>query len=149
MTGTDQAAPPLDALADAFEELLAAQRRLRGRDAKLVDGISLAQLRLLRTLARDGSMPATQLASAVAISPSSLTQALDGLERRGLVERVRSTDDRRVVTVALTQEGARRSEARRAELRRVLEQTFDDLPEHDLASGARILRRYASFLDAL
>jgi DNA-binding MarR family transcriptional regulator len=95
----------LDELADAFERLFAAQRRLRGRDAMEVDGVSFAQFRLLRTLAREGPMPASRLAEAAAITPASATHTLDALERPQFVTRTRSLTDRRVVTVDLTEEG--------------------------------------------
>lgn len=139
----------LDAFTEAFEGLFAAQRRLRGRDAKEIDGISFAQFRLLRTLTRDGPMPASRLASSAGISPASTTQMLDSLEKRGLVERVRSESDRRVVTVALTPEGERRSELRRARNTKLLEESFRDIPPGDLEIGAEVLARCAAYLDAL
>jgi DNA-binding MarR family transcriptional regulator len=142
-------ASALDAFTEAFDGLFAAQRRLRGRDAKDVDGISFAQYRLLRTLARDGPMPASRLAGSAGISPASTTQMLDALERRGLVARVRSEQDRRVVTVALTEDGERRSETRRRRNQRLLEDAFADIPPEQLATGADILRRCAAYLDSV
>jgi DNA-binding MarR family transcriptional regulator len=139
----------LDAFTDAFEQLFAAQRRLRGRDAKEIDGISFAQFRLLRTLAREGAMPASKLAAHAGISPASTTQMLDALEKRGLVGRERSDEDRRVVTVALTPEGERRAEARRKRNQRLLEEVFSDLPPGELDIGADVLRRCSAYLDAL
>lgn len=139
----------LDAIADAFEELLAAQRRLRGRDAKEFDGISLGQLRVLRALQRDGAMPVNQLATAAMASPPSVTQMLDALEERELVVRTRSDADRRIVTVDLTPKGRSRAELRRAAVRAQLEQSFADVPPDDLARGAEVLRRLAAYLDAL
>jgi MarR family transcriptional regulator, organic hydroperoxide resistance regulator len=139
----------LDPLRDAFFEVFAAQRRLRGRDAKVVDGISFAQMRLLQTLARDGAMPTSQLASTVAIRPSSITQMLDGLERRGFVERTRSTTDRRVVTVTLTPSGSVQAEGRRSTQRTVFDEIFADLADGEIASGVEVLRRCAAYLDAL
>jgi MarR family transcriptional regulator, organic hydroperoxide resistance regulator len=139
----------LEELRAAFEEVFAAQRRLRGRDAKIVDGISFAQFRLLHTLVRDGPMPLSQLAATVGISSPSVTQMLDGLERRQLVERVRSERDRRVVTVELTSEGRRRGTARRSMQVRVFDSVFDDLDDDDVASGVEVLRRCARYLDEL
>jgi DNA-binding MarR family transcriptional regulator len=139
----------LDAIADAFEELLAAQRRLRGRDAKEVDGISVGQLRVLGALLREGAMPVSQLAQATLASPPSVTQMLDALQERGLVARTRSETDRRSVTVELTPTGRRRAEARRKVVRAELERTFANLPAGDYPAGAEVLRRLAAFLDAI
>lgn len=139
----------LDQLADAFEDVFAAQRRLRGRDAIDADGVSFAQLRLLRALVRDGPMPATRLAEAVAITPSTATQMVEALERRKLVRRTHSKTDRRVVTVDVTEDGRRRSEARRSANRAVFARMFAEVPSNELATGVEILRRYADYLDSL
>ena len=47
------------------------------------------------------------LAASLHLSPSGLTRRLDGLVRAGLVERVPSTEDRRVMLAALTDKGRR------------------------------------------
>jgi DNA-binding MarR family transcriptional regulator len=146
---TEHTTARLDALRDAFDEVFAAQRRLRGRDAKTVDGISFAQFRLLRMLSLGGPMPSSRLAATLGLSPASVTQMLDGLERRGLVDRSRSEHDRRVVTVALTAEGRRRAEARRAEQRRVFEAVFAGLSDEEVDCGLAVLERCADYLDAL
>jgi DNA-binding MarR family transcriptional regulator len=74
---------------------------------------------------------------------------LDSLEKRGLVDRMRSESDRRVVTVALTEEGERRAETRRARNQTLLENIFRDVDPEELAVGADVLRRCAAYLDAL
>ena len=138
-----------DDLYAAFEELFAAQRRLRGRDAKVVDGISLAQSRLLRALARDGALPAGQLAARLGISAASVTQMLDGLESRGLLERTRSDHDRRSVTIELTPAGQERAEEAREQHRRQFESALVDLSPDELEAGVDVLQRCARYLDSL
>ena len=139
----------LDDLADEFDGLFAALRRLRGRDAVLEDGVSFAQFRLLRILARDGAMAASRLAEAAAITPSSATQMLDSLEQRAFVRRTRSESDRRVVIVEVTDEGRRRSEARRTANRAEFARAFADFSESEIATGVEMLRRYSAYLDAM
>jgi MarR family 2-MHQ and catechol resistance regulon transcriptional repressor len=138
-----------DDLYDAFEALFAAQRRLRGRDARLLDGISLAQFRLLRTLARQGAMPIGQFAARVGITAAAATQLLDGLETRGLVQRTRCGDDRRVVNIDLTAEGQRRAKESLAHHRQQFEAALDGLSAAQVHAGVDVLRRCASYLDAL
>jgi DNA-binding MarR family transcriptional regulator len=82
----------------------AAQRRLRGRDAK-AGGTSFAQFQLLRRLAEVDECPASRLAADADLSPASVTQALDHLAELGLVERVRSETDRRAQNIHLTSAG--------------------------------------------
>lgn len=50
-------------------------------------------------------LTATDLAKAVGISPSGLTRTLEKLEKRGLIERLRTSEDRRLVYVKTTNEG--------------------------------------------
>ena len=52
----------------------------------------------------DGSTPA-ELARDAALDPGAMTRALDRLEAKGLVGRMRSLEDRRVVQIALTDAG--------------------------------------------
>jgi DNA-binding MarR family transcriptional regulator len=68
-------------------------------------GLTGAQLWALKTLRRDGPMPAGQLATALVVNQSSITALVDRLVRGGLVRRVRRRPDRRVVEIALTQRG--------------------------------------------
>jgi DNA-binding MarR family transcriptional regulator len=72
-------------------------------------GISLGDYGVLVQLseAEGGRLRMCDLAAALHLSPSGLTRRLDGLVRMGLVERVPSADDRRVILAALTSEGSR------------------------------------------
>ncbi|HEY1456160.1 MAG TPA: MarR family transcriptional regulator [Candidatus Dormibacteraeota bacterium] len=68
--------------------------------------ITLTQLSLLREL-RQGPKTAGRLADALGISATSATRLVDRLERRGLVDRRRDTDDRRCVEIHLAPAGER------------------------------------------
>lgn len=52
-----------------------------------------------------GSATVAELAREMQMDPGAMTRLLDRLEAKGLCKRVRSTDDRRVVNLALTPEG--------------------------------------------
>jgi MarR family transcriptional regulator, lower aerobic nicotinate degradation pathway regulator len=67
-------------------------------------GLSLTQTRLLGTL-RDREPSMNELAKLLELDKSSVTGLVDRAERRGLVERVPSTTDRRAVLVRLTDGG--------------------------------------------
>ena len=73
-------------------------------------GLGPADLRCLDWLV-DGPRTAGQLSSAAGLRPAATTAMIDRLERRGWVERVRSTDDRRQVLVQMTSEAGRRTGA--------------------------------------
>lgn len=58
--------PAVAEVLDAFAELSASQRRLRGRDALHHGGLSFAQLRVLTALEEDDGCPRTAWRSASA-----------------------------------------------------------------------------------
>jgi DNA-binding MarR family transcriptional regulator len=53
-----------------------------------------------------GEVTSARLSAAVSLSPATVTVILDKLEQRGLVERYRNVEDRRVVHSRLTAQGA-------------------------------------------
>jgi DNA-binding MarR family transcriptional regulator len=86
----------------------------------------------------------TELATTEVLAQPTVTQLVDRLEKRGLVERARDAGDRRVVLVSITVEGRETLDALRAEYRAVLRQAAGNLPEEELTALLRatgILRR--------
>jgi DNA-binding MarR family transcriptional regulator len=74
-------------------------------DAELAPyDISAAQYVILVGLA-NGVDSASGLCKGASYDPGAMTRMLDRLERKGLVQRVRCPDDRRVVKLALTEAG--------------------------------------------
>jgi MarR family transcriptional regulator, organic hydroperoxide resistance regulator len=146
------AAEPGAAVAEvlaAFGELLVAQRRLRGRDAQHPGELSFAQLRVLAALERGDSCPTGQLAEKAGVSPATVTGMLDNLEQMGIVTRVRSAEDRRVVLTRLTDEGRRLRDEKRREVRGAFEQALSSLGPRDLAAAPRILRLLAGAMETM
>jgi len=68
-------------------------------------GISMTHFHVLTLLRHHDAMPMGKLAEILDASMSSATGIIDRMEERGLVERVRVADDRRVVLVRPTQAG--------------------------------------------
>jgi DNA-binding MarR family transcriptional regulator len=66
--------------------------------------LSLSQYRILDRLV-DGAAGGRSLAEWLAVKPPSITALVDGLVRRGLVERGDDVADRRLVNHSLTDEG--------------------------------------------
>ncbi len=69
-------------------------------------GLTNAQWGPLLVLQKAGPLPVAELARRLFIDAGAMTRMLDRLERKQLCRRVRSTDDRRVVQVELTPQGA-------------------------------------------
>ena len=91
--------------ADLRPVLLRLARELRKETEQL--GITARQATLLWLVKRSPGLSLAELAAEEGISPPALSGHVDRLERAGLIERVRSTDDRRRVGLRLTDEGAR------------------------------------------
>ena len=70
-------------------------------------GLTDAQWVPLLKLKFGGATPVAELARGCEVDAGAMTRMLDRLEAKGLVRRVRSTVDRRVVTIELTPEGVR------------------------------------------
>lgn len=70
-------------------------------------GLTFARFEVLRLLAfsRRRSMPMSRLGSLLQVHATSVTSAVDRLEKQGLVERLRRESDRRVVLASLTPAG--------------------------------------------
>jgi MarR family transcriptional regulator, organic hydroperoxide resistance regulator len=133
---------------DAFGELLVAQRRLRGRDARHTGELSFAQARVLAALDDDGC-PASKLAEKAGMTPASVTCMLDALEHQGLVTRVRSERDRRIMLTHLTERGRLLRDQKRAAARRAFEDALARLTADELAATPRVLRLLAAVMEAM
>jgi DNA-binding MarR family transcriptional regulator len=84
-------------------------------------------------------MRMVDLAAALHLSPSGLTRRLDGLTRRGLVDRVPSLQDRRVMLAVLTDSGfAKLTEAYPTHLASVRRRIFDHCSAADVSALGRI-----------
>jgi DNA-binding MarR family transcriptional regulator len=85
--------------------LLRLARELRKETEQL--GVTARQTTLLWLVKRSPGLSLAELAAEEGISPPALSGHVDRLEAAGLIERVRSTRDRRRVGLRLTDEGAR------------------------------------------
>ncbi len=94
--------------------LLRLTRELRKESEQI--GVTTRQATLLWLVKRSPGLSLAELAAEEGISPPALSGHVDRLERAGLIERVRSSQDRRRVGLALTDAGVkllRRIRARR------------------------------------
>jgi MarR family transcriptional regulator, organic hydroperoxide resistance regulator len=73
--------------------------------AERVGGLTGPQLWAVKVLAESSPVRVSDLARRMYLHPSTVVGILDRLESGGLVQRTRSTEDRRVVTVSLTGKG--------------------------------------------
>jgi DNA-binding MarR family transcriptional regulator len=114
-------------------------------------GITLGDYEVLVFLseAPDRQMRMCDLAARLHLSPSGLTRRLDGLVRDGLVERVPSHQDRRVLHAALTDAGFQHlAEAAPTHVESVRTRLLDPLTRDQVAQLGAIFSAVRSTLDA-
>ncbi len=77
----------------------------QSKKAERETGLTSSQLWAIKMMSEAGSIRVSDLARRMYLHPATTVGILDRLEKKGLVSRTRSQDDRRVVNVALTREG--------------------------------------------
>jgi DNA-binding MarR family transcriptional regulator len=100
------AATLVDAVVEDLHGMIGSLR-CAGTGRMVKAGISMTHLHILWVLEHHGDLPMSRLAELLDVSLSNATGLIDRMEERGLVERVRVPDDRRVVIVRASAEGAR------------------------------------------
>lgn len=118
---------------------LARSLRHRGAEATAPWGLAPHQVRALRVVARHGDIRPGELAQHLRVAPRSVTDVVDSLEERDLVQRRPDPTDRRATVLTLTDDGralvAKVEKARKADARTY----FDRLTDDDRAALRRIL----------
>ena len=74
-------------------------------DGRLAPFDLKAQDYIVLLMVATGSDTASSICSVIAHDPGAMTRKIDALEKRGLVRRVRSAEDRRAIKLELTAEG--------------------------------------------
>jgi DNA-binding MarR family transcriptional regulator len=134
----------------AFETLAQAVRRARGAVAQDTAGrLTLSQYSLLLPLSGADTARVSDLAAGAGIAPSTASRILDALERRAIVRRERSVEDRRGVTVTLTDHGRSALDQQHEWMRSLQLQFFEGLPGDERRLVADLLVRLAALIDEL
>lgn len=110
--------------------------------------LSRTEAGVLSTLV-DGPRRITELATTEALAQPTVTQLVDKLEGRGLVERGGAEDDGRVVLVAISALGRRQLEELRAVIRASMREALADLPDAELTELAHAAETLGSLIETL
>jgi len=139
----------LEGLARAWKGAVAAGRRMRSREIHQPGELSFAQYGLLFGLSDGVARSSRDLAVAADVSPATATEMLDALAAAGLVERTRSSDDKRIVLTTLTERGQALVEERRARFEPRWRAAFEEFTDEELATAARVLEALRDLLDGI
>jgi DNA-binding MarR family transcriptional regulator len=132
-----------DNVAHALVRTTSAFKRLTTQRMKEEFNITGIQAEILMLLATEPAMLGNDLAAVVGVNASTVSHALDMLEKYGLLTRRRCTDDRRVVRIALT-DRAKRIARRTIEItQHILDALTTGISKTDLQALQRGLKRMA------
>jgi DNA-binding MarR family transcriptional regulator len=133
----------------AFKGCVGALRRLRSRETRRPGELSDAQYGLLFGLRDHEALPSSELALLADLSPATATGMLDDLAAAGLVSRVRSDKDRRVVLTSLTDHGRALVQERHARFSPRFVAALSEFSDDELRTAAAVLDRLHGMFDAI
>ncbi len=139
---------------ERIEEVLIALRRviratdLHSKYLAKTTGLTTPQILLLQTIHAKGHATIGELANEISLSQATVTTILDRLEKRGLVYRERSKEDKRKVHAHLSQEAIEILKNAPIPLQDHFTRQFDRLQEWEKTMIISALQRLAQMMDA-
>lgn len=109
--------------------------------------VSAPQLNCLLTLYEYGPLPLSQIAKHIMVKSSTITGIIDRLEQKGLVTRVRNSQDRRVITIELTETGKKLTQNAPPPIQQKIVDGLKRLPEGEIEQIVLALTKLTSMLD--
>jgi DNA-binding MarR family transcriptional regulator len=109
--------------------------------------VSSPQLSCLLGLYEHGPLAPSQIARTIMVDSSTMTGIVDRLELKGLVERSRTSPDRRVITVSLTEKGRDLATDAPPPFQKKIVEGLRSLPDHDVEKIIHSLSKLAFMLD--
>lgn len=93
---------------NAYTKLMRAAESVTGRTARIMaaSDLTVSQFGILEALFHKGPLCQRDIAAKILKSTGNITMVIDNLERRGLARRERDSEDRRYITIHLTDAGA-------------------------------------------
>jgi DNA-binding MarR family transcriptional regulator len=137
-----------------IEEVLVALRRviratdLHSKHLAKTTGLTTPQILLLQTIRDKGEVTIGEIANEMSLSQATVTSILDRLEKRELVYRERSKEDKRKVHAYLTDQAVETLKEAPIPLQEHFTQQFDDLQEWEKNMIVSSLQRVAQMMDA-
>lgn len=127
-------------LAEALRDFYISSHRVMDRLMK-AQGASLARTKLLGHIARQGPVRSADLAEAFGYAPRTVTEAIDGMERDGLVRRDPDAQDRRAKRISITPAGLAAIEASEPSRQLFLERVFGTLDNAEQETLAALVHK--------
>ena len=134
--------PEVDSILEAIVYLYTESRRVTKEVARRAD-LTGPQLTVLKVLEGVGDLSLSELSERIRAQNSTVTGIIDRMEREALVVRARSTEDRRVVHIQLTEKGARIARDIAVEPMEVFRSALESLSAGEMRDLLKILTKIA------
>ncbi|MGO4538503.1 MarR family winged helix-turn-helix transcriptional regulator [Paenibacillus sp. 2TAB19] len=103
------------------------------------DSFSISQIRMMQHLSRTSPIKSTDLAEMLCVTAGAVTLMGDKLYERGLIDRYRGEQDRRVVYIAITEQGKQYISSFRANDEQLIKIIAERITEKDMHELKRII----------
>jgi DNA-binding MarR family transcriptional regulator len=139
---------------EKHQELLIALRKviraigLHSKQLNKTSGLTSPQLLILLEIDKDAGMNSSQVAKNVNLSAATVTNILDRLENKCLVSRMRNTQDKRKVSLYLTEDGKALLLKAPQALQEHFIENFANLAEWEQSQLLSSMERLAEMMDA-
>ncbi|MBB6451218.1 MarR family 2-MHQ and catechol resistance regulon transcriptional repressor [Geomicrobium halophilum] len=110
-------------------------------------GLNPSEFALLELLYHKGDQPIQQIGKRVLLTSGSLTYVVDKLEKKEMLERVRCTEDRRVVYASITEKGKEFMARVFPQHRDSVHEIFSQLSSEEKETMIQLLKRVGLPLD--
>ncbi len=140
--------PEIDSILEAILYLYTESRRVTKELARQVD-LTGPQLTVLKMLEGLGDLSLSELSERIRAQNSTVTGIIDRMEREGLVTRTRSTEDRRVVKIRLTDKGSKIARAIAVEPMEIFRGALDSLTAGETRELLKILTKIAKRVQSI
>jgi DNA-binding MarR family transcriptional regulator len=139
---------------EKHQELLIALRKviraidLHSKHLSKTSGLTSPQLLIMLEIDKDSGMNSSQIAKNVNLSAATVTNILDRLENKNLVSRVRNTQDKRKVSLYLTDDGKALLLKAPQALQEHFIENFSNLAQWEQSQLLSSMERLAGMMDA-
>ena len=99
------------------------------------------QYLVMDTLWNEGTLTQQEIAYIIQKDKNSVTQFIDSLEKKGLVTRFVSKEDRRVNNIVVTEEGMALKDSTKELAISTMNEVLDGIPEADLLTFVNVLKQ--------
>lgn len=128
---------------NTYTKLMRAAESATSRTSKVMTaaGLTISQFGVLEALYHKGPLCQRDIAAKILKSTGNITLVIDNLEKSGLVRRERDSEDRRFLTVHLTEAGTRLIAQVFAEVAAAIVSDFATLTEEEQETLGRLCKK--------